>query len=275
MIFSLPFFLVSAFLASNRIGNVKFTASQWFYIALLGALGYYISSLLDFVGLKYVSAGIERLILFIYPTMVLLISSVIFRSKVTMIQWIAVIITYGGLLLAFFGELNLDGHYNSNFYYGSALIFACALTYATYLVGSGKLIPVVGAAKFNSYAMSFACAGVLLHYFFTSNESLLAFSADVYMYSIAMAVLSTVIPSFLISEGIKRIGSGNASIVGSIGPLSTIIQANIFLQEPVFALQVAGTVLVLVGVMLIGKGGGTQKPGVKVEEPAHVIKNSA
>ena len=274
MIFSLPFFLVSAVLASRKTGNIRFTTAQWFYIALMGSLGYYVSSLLDFVGLQYVSAGIERLILFIYPTMVLLISSVIFRTKVTRNQWIAVIITYGGLLLAFYGELNLDIHYGGNFYYGSALIFACALTYATYLVGSGKIIPLVGAAKFNSYAMTFACIAVLLHYFFTSNESLLAFSSDVYTYSIAMAVFSTVIPSYLISEGIKRIGSGNASIVGSIGPVSTIIQANIFLHEPVFALQIAGTVLVLVGVILIGKAGGARKREVETTETASILKDS-
>jgi len=275
MIFSLPFFLVSAVFASRKTGNIKFTTAQWLYIALLGSLGYYVSSLLDFVGLQYVSAGIERLILFIYPTIVLLISSVIFRTKVTRNQWIAVTITYAGLLLAFYGELNLDIHYSEDFYYGSALIFACALTYATYLVGSGKIIPLVGAAKFNSYAMTFACVAVLLHYFLTSNQSLLEFSTDVYMYSIAMAVFSTVIPSYLISEGIKRIGSGNASIVGSIGPVSTIIQANIFLHEPVFALQIAGTVLVLAGVILIGKTGGTRKRDVQTEDAANILRNSA
>ena len=274
MIFSLPFFFVSAVLASGKAGNVKFTTSQWFYVALIGSLGYYVSSLLDFVGLKYVSAGIERLILFIYPTMVLLISSIVFRIRVTPAQWIAVAVTYAGLLLAFVGELSLDADYSGDFYYGSALIFACALTYATYLVGSGKLIPVVGAAKFNSYAMSFACVAVLLHYFFTSEESLLSFSQEVYAYSIAMALFSTVIPSYLISEGIKRIGSGNASIVGSVGPVSTIIQANIFLHEPVFALQIAGTVLVLAGVLLIGKTANARKVGLKTEHSVQVVKDS-
>jgi drug/metabolite transporter (DMT)-like permease len=253
MVFSLPFFFVSAALASRQAHNVKFTRSQWLYIAVLGCLGYYISSLLDFIGLQYVSAGIERLILFIYPTMVLIISAAISKATINRYQWTAVAITYIGLFLAFFGEVNLDGTYTRDFYFGSVLIFACAFTYAVYLVGSGKLIPVVGAAKFNSYAMSFACVGVLLHYFFTSDQSLLHFPPLVYGYSIAMALLSTVIPSYLISEGIKRIGSGNAAVVGSIGPVSTIIQAYLFLNEPIFALQIAGTLLVLAGVLLIGK----------------------
>ena len=253
MIFSLPFFLVSAYIASSKVGNVRFTWGQWLNIALLGCLGYYISSLLDFIGLKYVSAGIERLILFVYPTMVLLISSIVFKIRITATQWIAVGITYAGLFLAFFGEVNLEADYDGDFLFGSMMIFGCALTYASYLVGSGRIIPAVGASKFNSYAMSFACIAVLSHYMVTSDQSLLHLDPSVYYYSASMALFSTVIPSYLISEGIKRIGPGNASIIGSVGPVSTIIQANIFLHEPVFALQIAGTILVLTGVLLIGK----------------------
>jgi len=233
--------------------NIKFTKRQWVYIAIMGCLGYYVSSLLDFIGLQYVSAGIERLILFIYPTMVLLISAVVIKIRIRPHQWFAVVITYLGLLLAFFGEINFEGTYSTNFYLGSAAIFACAITYAVYLVGSGKIIPLVGAAKFNSYAMSFACLAVLLHYFFTSDQSLFDFPPAVYAYTVSMALLSTVIPSYLISEGIKRIGSDNASIVGSVGPVSTIIQANVFLYEPIFALQIAGTILILVGVLIISR----------------------
>lgn len=253
MVFALPFFVVSAVMASRKTGNVKFTTRQWLFIATMGCLGYYVSSLLDFIGLKYVSAGIERLILFIYPTLVLIISAVVSNTKVNRWQWAAVAITYVGLLIAFLGEIKLTANYSSDFYFGSSLIFACALTYAVYLVGSGRMIPIVGAAKFNSYAMSFACMAVLMHYFFTSDQSLLDLPSRVYVYSISMALLSTVIPSYLVTEGIKRVGSGNASIIGSVGPVSTIIQANIFLHEPIFALQVAGTLLVLTGVLLIGR----------------------
>jgi drug/metabolite transporter (DMT)-like permease len=253
MIFSLPFFIVSAILSSSKSSNVKFTTTQWFYIALVGCLGYYISSLLDFLGLQYVSAGIERLILFIYPTLVLLVSSYFFKEKISSKQWLAVFITYIGLSLAFLGEINFSGSQAQNFYLGSLLIFACAITYALYIVGSGRLIPMVGASKFNSYAMSFACAGVLLHFFFTSNQSLTNLPTSVYVYSLLMAILSTVIPSYLVTEGIKRIGSDNAAIVGSVGPISTIIQAKIFLFESISFLQIAGTLLVLAGVLLIGK----------------------
>jgi drug/metabolite transporter (DMT)-like permease len=255
MIFSLPFFIVSAVVSSKKTNNVKFTNIQWMKIAAVGLLGYYLSSLLDFLGLQYVTAGIERLILFIYPTLVLMISAVVFKDKISTKQWLAVGITYVGLLLAFFSEVDLSEQQNKNFFLGALLIFACAITYAMYIVGSGRLIPVVGAAKFNSYAMSFACLGVLVHFFITQEQSLFNFPSEVYAYSIAMAIFSTVIPSYLVSEGIKRIGSDNAAIVGSIGPVSTIIQAYFFLQEPIFALQIVGTVLILIGVLLIGRKG--------------------
>lgn len=253
MIFSLPFFLVSAVVSSSKQTNVRFTNRQWVMVAFIGCLGYYISSLLDFLGLQYVTAAIERLILFVYPTLVLLMSSLFFKEKIKPIQWLALIITYGGLFAAFISEVNLQATANKNFMLGSLLIFICAFTYAAYIVGSGRLIPLVGASKFNSYAMSFASAGVLLHFFLTSEVSLFSFSPTVYTYGFLMAVLSTVIPSYLVVQGIKRIGSDNAAIVGSIGPVSTIIMAYFFLQETISWLQLVGTMLILVGVLLISQ----------------------
>lgn len=253
MIFALPFFLVSAFVSSRKPENIKFTNLQWLSVAALGLLGYYVSSLLDFIGLEYVSAGIERLILFVYPTLVLLFSAMIFRIRIGRYQWLAVGITYVGLTLALFGEIDIKLNFTDHFYLGVVSIFGCAVTYALYIVGSGRLIPMVGASKFNSYAMSFACIAVLLHYFVSGNASLFNFSTSVYGYTIAMALVSTVIPSYLISEGIKRIGSDNAAIVASVGPVSTILQAYLFLGEPILGLQIAGTVLILAGVFIISR----------------------
>lgn len=251
MVFSLPFFLVSAFATSSKQANVKFTNRQWISVAIIGCLGYYISSLLDFLGLQYVTAGIERLILFIYPTLVLLMSAIVFKERIKPIQWVALIITYGGLMIAFLSEVEFQSSHNKNFILGSVLIFICAFTYATYIVGSGRLIPMVGAAKFNSYAMSFASLGVLIHFFITTEISLWNFSGTVYLYSFLMAILSTVIPSYLVVEGIKRIGSDNAAIVGSIGPVSTIAMAYFFLDENIFLLQIVGTLMILAGVLLV------------------------
>ena len=252
MIFSIPFFIVTAYISSSKKTNVKFTLKQWIYIAIIGCLGYYVSSLLDFLGLQYISAGMERLILFMYPTIVVLMSSLLFKEQIKARQWIALGLTYAGLLVPFMGEVSFGASDSPNFYLGCFLVFGCAITFATYIVGSGKLIPMVGPAKFNSYAMSFAAIGVLIHFFVTSDKSLLNLSNSVYLLSFGMAIVSTVVPSYLRSEGIKRIGSENAAIITSIGPASTIIQANIFLDEPIFALQIAGTILILSGVLLIG-----------------------
>lgn len=252
MIFSLPFFVVSAVFSSNQSTNIKFTRNQWMAIAAIGCLGYYVSSLLDFLGLQYVTAGIERLILFVYPTLVLVISSTIFKTRITSWQWLALIVTYAGLVAACLPEIQETGR-GENFWKGSLLILTCALTYAIYIVGSGKLIPAVGASKFNSYAMTFAAAAVIIHFFVTSNASLTDQPVTVYGYSFAMAIVSTVIPTYMISEGIKRVGSGNAAIIGSVGPVSTILQAAIFLQEPINALQVVGTALILAGVLMVGQ----------------------
>lgn len=252
MLFSLPFFIVSAWWSSSQRTNVRFTKKQWAAVAAIGCLGYYISSLLDFLGLQYVSAGIERLILFIYPTLVLLMSAAIFKMRITGPQWLALAITYAGLIVAFWGEATFVGQ-SKTFYLGAVYIFICAITYALYIVGSGKLIPVIGAAKFNSYAMSFAALAVLLHFFITNNNSLFNLDNQIYVYSFLMAIIGTVIPSYLVAFGIKRVGSGNAAIIGSIGPVSTIIQAYFFLQEPIHSLQLLGTALILTGILIIGK----------------------
>jgi len=251
MVFSLPFFMVSAYASSSKQTNVKFTPRQWVSVAAIGCLGYYISSLLDFLGLQYVTAGIERLILFIYPTLVMLMSSLIFKKKIKPIQWVALVITYVGLLIAFFSEVDFQSQHSSNFILGSVLIFICAFTYAAYIVGSGRLIPLVGAAKFNSYAMSFASIGVLIHFFINSDVSLWNFPSLVYVYGFLMAILSTVVPSYMVTEGIKRIGSDNAAIVGSIGPVSTLVLAWFFLQEGISLFQIVGTIMILFGVLLI------------------------
>ncbi len=250
MLFALPFFLGSALFSSNQRNSVRFTSKQWLGVALIGCLGYYVSSLLDFLGLQYISAGIERLVLFIYPTLVLIMTTVIFKIRIKPRQWLALAITYLGLFIAFWGEVSFQGA-NENFYKGAILIAVCAVTYAMYIVGSGRLIPTLGAAKFNSFAMSFASIAVLIHFFATSDNSFFDQSNTVYVYSFCMAIISTVIPSYLVTEGIKRIGADNAAIVGSVGPVSTILQAYFFLGEPMHAMQLGGTALILMGVLMI------------------------
>lgn len=250
MVFALPFYLAVAFFYSNRTSNIKFTNKQWLLVIAMGLTGYYLSSLFDFVGLQYISAGLERLILFLYPTFAVMLNAVFFKQKINKIQRVALALTYIGIGIAFFGELRLDNT-NPNFLLGSFFIFLCAVTFSIYLVGSGKLIPMVGATKFTAYAMTAAAMGVLSHYFIAGN-TVHHFSTTLIGYGILLAIIATVIPTFLISNGLKKIGSNNVAIISSIGPVSTILQAHFILDEPLTISQIAGTMLVIAGVLLTG-----------------------
>ena len=249
-------------MSSQKKSNIRFTGRQWLKVALLGCLGYYVSSYLDFFGLQFVSAGMERLILFIYPTFVVLISALWFKEKVNWRQGLALMISYFGLVVAFISEVKIQTRGNV-FFIGSLGILACAFTYAIYIVGSGKMIPSVGSVKFNSYAMSFASVGVLAHFFFNSEYSLFGLPGVVYGYAFFMAVISTVIPSYLVSVSLNRLRANNTAIIASIGPVSTILQAYYFLDEKVPALQWLGTIFIVVGILMISWK--SQKTNVPME----------
>lgn len=251
MLFSLPFFLVMAWFASSKEKQSKLTLSQWFYLALMGLFGYYLSSYFDFAGLKYISAGIERLILFLYPTFVLLINAFVFKEKANRMQWIAVALTYTGIILAYIGELSISKN-SPGFFLGSWLIFLCSLTFAIYIVGSGRIIPIVGATKFTAYVMLFSTAGVFIHFLLAGNYSILHSGTSFVWYGVLIAIISTVIPSWLVASGTKKIGANNVAIISTIGPVSTILQAHFILGEPIYAAQIAGTILIVLGVLLIG-----------------------
>lgn len=252
MLFSLPFYIVAAWLGSKKETSMPLTKKQWSYTILFGLLGYYLSSLFDFIGLQYISAGLERLILFLYPTFAVLINTFVFKTKLNRLQVIALLLTYLGIGIAYYGELKIDS-FNKEFFYGSFMVFLCAVTYSFYLVGTGRIVPKVGVTRYTAYAMLAATAGVFLHFAFTRSVASISFTPSVIGYSIALAIVATVLPSFMISNGMKKIGSNNVVIITSIGPVSTIIQAHFVLGEPIFTEQVIGTLLVLVGVLLIGR----------------------
>jgi len=251
MLFSLPFYIVAAWLASRKKDNVKMTRRQWIIVISLGIFGYYLSSLFDFMGLKYISAGLERLILFLYPTFVALINAIVFREKITRLQKIALLLTYGGILLAYIGELTFNPH-TPGFFLGSLLIFICSLTFAVYVAGSGRMIPQLGATKFTAYVMLASTFGVFLNFLLAGNYTILDSGGDFLWYGLLLGIVATVIPSFLISFGTKHVGANNVAIISSIGPVSTILQAHFILGESIFAAQIIGTLMVVGGVVLIG-----------------------
>jgi len=251
MVFALPFYLVAAFVVSRRKDNVRFSPKEWLYVSATGILGYYLSSLFDFIELQYISAGLERLILFLYPSFAVFINTFFFRQRISGIQKLALFLTYLGIGVAYFGELSIDSG-NPSFYFGSLMVLLCAVTYSVYIVGSGRIIARVGANKFTAYAMLAATVGVLLHFGIVNAGQHLVFSRDIWGYGVLLAVFATVLPSFMLSQGLKSIGSNNVAVISGIGPVSTILQAHFVLGEKIFFEQILGTIIVIAGVLLIG-----------------------
>ena len=256
MLFALPIYLSVAWFSKSK-GNSPVRSKDYVYISLFGVMGYYVASLCDFLGLQYVTAGLERLILFIYPTLVVLISALFLSRPINKKQWLALGLTYGGILITFVDPYTMAD--NKNVWLGSSLIFVAALAYAVYLVGSGSMLPRIGTLRYTSLAMSAACIAVLVHHGIAAGWQLFHFTAPVYWLALMMAILATVLPSFLIMEGIRVVGSSNGSIIGSVGPISTIVLAYIFLDERFGYLQWIGTLLVIGGVLIISLDKHRQK----------------
>lgn len=251
MTFSLPFY-VGAIWFARQEALPPLTTRQWLSVIGLGLFGYYLSSMFDFVGLQYVTAGLERLILFLYPTFAVLINTFVFKQPVVRTQKIALFLTYTGIGIAYLGELNIDIA-NPNFLWGSFLIFLCSITYSIYIVGSGRMIPTVGATRFTAYAMLASTTGVFAHFLLRGGTWQVVKEATSHVgYGLLLAIVATVLPTFMMSNGMKRIGSNNVAIISAVGPVSTIIQAHFILNEKIFPAQIFGTLLVIIGVILIG-----------------------
>ncbi|MCF8714791.1 DMT family transporter [Joostella atrarenae] len=254
MLFALPFYILV--LLFTKKSTVKHTKKDYLWLVFFGFIGYYLASYFDFLGLQYIKASLERIILFIYPTIVLILSRIFLKRPITKIQLIAILISYLGILVAFWDEVALDG---TEFLMGAGFIFLSALTYASYLTGSDWLIPKFGVVRFTSYAIIISCLSVVIHYALTEHTSLLGYHQNVYWLAILMAIFSTVIPSYLVSYCIKEIGASNFAIIAGLGPISTIILASIFLGESLTLLQFGGTILVIVGIVLVSLNKSTYK----------------
>ncbi|MRX63923.1 DMT family transporter [Maribacter luteus] len=249
MVFALPFYIIIAFWKKpSHPQTIK--TKDYLWLVFFGFIGYYLASLFDFMGLQYLKAGLERIILFIYPTMVVLLSWIFFKKRITKLQSLAILITYVGVLITFWDEIALK---DESLALGSFLIFLSALTYAGYLVGSGWLIPKFGVVQFTSYAMIVSTVAIIIHYLFKKGIYIADYPIEVYALGGAMAILSTLIPSFLVSAAINRLGASTFAIFGSLGPISTIILAFFFLDERISTLQVFGMLVVISGVTLVSR----------------------
>jgi len=249
MLLSAPFFALLGWWAARAGDTEPLSWADRRSMLVLGLIGYYLASYFDFLGLQYVTAALERLLLFVHPTFVVIFSALLFGRRITRVDMFAIALSYLGIFGVFYNDLATQP---GNVALGSFWVLLSALFYAAYLIGSGRLVGRVGTLRFACYAGLVSSVGVVTHFLLTRDAALIfSQSAAVYWLALLMAVFSTVLPIVMTMEGIRRIGASHASIVGSVGPLATIFLGAIFLGEHVTAVQVLGAGLVLAGVLSI------------------------
>lgn len=248
MAVALPFFLAMGVWAARRASPLA-RGDRWRILAL-GFFGYYLASFLDFAGLAYITATLERLILYLTPTLVLLIGVVFAKRRPTRMQLFALGTSYLGVLLAFGHDLD---HGGSDILLGGVLVFGSALAYAVYLYGSGEIVARIGAVRLTAYASSVASVLCIGQFLLLRPLGALAVPPQVYGLSLLNGTACTVLPVLATMLAVKRIGSATAAQIGMLGPVSTIVLSLLVLGEPMGPWQVAGTLLVMAGVFAVSR----------------------
>ncbi len=253
MLLALPLFVLMAWWAGR--GQAPLNRADWLGVLGLGFCGYYLSSFLDFWGLEFVSASLERLILYLNPTLVLLLGWILFKKRITQRQGVAMAISYSGVLLVFGHELGLAGPHAA---WGALLVFLSATSYAIYLTYSGQLVQRLGSARLVGLATSVACGFCLLQFLLLKPLSTALVPEPVLWLSLLNAIVCTVLPVLMVMMAIERIGPSLAAQTGMIGPMFTLLMGVWILDEPFNMWIIAGTVLVLSGVFWVTRPAGRQ-----------------
>jgi drug/metabolite transporter (DMT)-like permease len=248
MLFAAPLFAMMAWWAGRMTERV--TPREWAALAALGFIGYYLGSFLDLAGLQYISAGFGRLILYLYPTLVLLLSAAFLRQPLRGRQLASLALSYTGIALVFSAEARLGADLSLTAL-GAVLVFGSAVSYAIYLVAGSRLVHKFGSMRFSAYASLIATGFVIGHFTATHPLQALVVNESVYGLVTILAIFSTVLPLWLMAEGLKRIGANQVALTGCIGPVATMTFASMFLGEAVTGIQITGAALVLTGVMII------------------------
>lgn len=250
MLFSLPVFLFLAWRDRASVGQI--TRRQWLGLALLATVGYYGASLFDFLGLQYISAGLERMILFTYPLLTVLLGVIFLGRKWMRKDFIALVLCYAGIACAVGHDIQLSGSKNE-ILIGGLWVFLSALCYATYLVGGGHMIAQIGASRFTSLAMVLSSIVVLGHFSVVEPWSKLDTTWQVYALAFCMAIFSTILPVYMLASAIEKIGSSRSAIISSLGPVLTIGFGVVLLDESFSILQGIGVILVIAGVRVASR----------------------
>jgi drug/metabolite transporter (DMT)-like permease len=248
MTLSLPFFAAVAFFLRRK--EPPLTARDWAAVAGLGFVGYYLASFLDFLGLQYVGAGLGRLILFLYPTLVLLLSFIFLHKTPTRRELAALVVCYSGVALVLSNRFG-EGAEGRLVVLGALFIFASALCYAIYLVAGSQMVKRIGSMRFTAYTMVVSTFPAVVQFFALEPLSALELPGAIWGYAIVMATFSTVLPVFLQAEALRRIGATEFALIGAVGPIASALMSAFGLEEPFTALQAAGGALVIFGVLLV------------------------
>lgn len=248
MLFALPMFLVLAWWAGR--GKPRLSARDGWVVSALGFFGYYLASFLDFAGLRYVTASLERLVLYLNPTLVLLLSWLIYRRRVTLRQLSAMAVSYVGIALVFGHEMTLD---QPDTGLGAALVFGSAVSYALYLVISSEEVKRIGSLRLTGLASSVACGLCIVQFLLLRPLSAADVAPPVLWLSLLNAVVCTVAPIMMVMMAIERIGAPMTAQTGMVGPLSTISMGVLILGEPFTGWTVAGTAFVLAGIWMLAR----------------------
>ena len=254
LLFSMPIYLWVAYrYFPASAGNYR--PAQWLGVALCGICGYYVSSFFDMLGLQTVSAGLERIILYTYPAFVVLLSTFIFRKPVSLPICVYIAIIYGGLLLVFYADVHMQPSASlAAVGKGSLYVLISAITFAGYVIGSEHCMRTFSSSLFTALAMVAAGCAMAVHYsLFNSAAHLLQLPHNVYGWCAVTAVVFTVLPSFMMSAGVRRVGSAKAGALGMVGPVATVIIAATILGEVISVLQIIGLTVVLTGVYRLHK----------------------
>ena len=251
MVVAMPFFAVAAWYTSRPMAGRE---SPWrkgdaWRIFVLGLLGYYAASYLDFLGLQFISAGLERVILYLSPTIVLLLSVVYLRKKIAPIEYLALAVSYSGVVFVFWHDLSVI---NANTALGASCVFGAAACYAVYITAGGEMVKRLGSIRMTSWASLVSCAACIVQGLIVDPGALMHQQMPVYGLSLINGVFCTVLPVFMTMMAIERIGSTTASQTSMLGPFATIFFAAWFLQEPITVAQIVGTVAAMVGVLMLG-----------------------
>ena len=252
MLFALPLFLGMAWWAGR--GKPALTRRDWAGVAGLGFSGYYLSSFLDFAGLAYITAGLERLILYLNPTLVLLLGWLLYRRRITRWQALGMAISYAGALVVFGHEVRIGEA--SATAWGTMLVFLSAVSYAVYMIASGEFVKRLGSLRLVGLATSVACVLCIVQFLVLRPlGSVQTLAPAVIWLSLLNAVVCTALPVLAVMMAIERIGPAMAAQTGMVGPVSTILMGVVILGEPFTAWTATGTLLVIAGIFVFTRTG--------------------